>query len=102
MPCYRLVVLADTVPPKPGLFRGTAGESSAERTGGAAIEVEVCDVPVTELGSFIAAVPPPLAIGKIELADGSWVSGFVCEPVGLAGAEDITHFGGWRAYLASR
>ncbi len=70
--------------------------------GGAAIEVEVWDVPADAFGSFVAAVPAPLAIGKLELADGSWVSGFVCEPVGLDGAEDITRFGGWRAYLAQR
>ncbi len=60
------------------------------------------DVPAESFGSFVAAVPAPLAIGKLELADGSWVSGFVCEPVGLDGAEDITRFGGWRAYLAER
>ena len=90
---YRLVALANTVPPKPGLFRVADG---------AAIEVEVWDVPVAEFGSFVAGVPAPLAIGKLELADGSWVSGFVCESVGLDGADDITAFGGWRAYLASR
>ena len=37
-----------------------------------------------------------------ELADGSWETGFICEPYGLAGAEDITRFGGWRAWLAQR
>jgi allophanate hydrolase len=44
----------------------------------------------------------PLAIGNLRLADGSWVKGFVCEPAGLAGAEDITAFGGWRAWRAAR
>ena len=62
---YRLVALADTVPPKPGLFRVGADEG-----GGAAIEVEVWDIPTSEFGSFVAAVPAPLAIGKLELADG--------------------------------
>jgi allophanate hydrolase len=89
---YRLVALAASLPPKPGLARVTDG--------GAAIEVEVWDVPADAFGSFVAAVPAPLAIGKLELADGTWVSGFICEPVGLDGAEDITDFGGWRAYLA--
>ena len=86
------------MPPKPGLFRIGADESG----GGAAIEVEVWDIPTSELGSFVASVPAPLAIGKLELANGAWVSGFVCEPVGLDGADDITHFGGWRAYLAAQ
>ena len=90
---YRLVALEASVPPKPGLARVPEG--------GASIEVEVWDVPAESFGSFVAAVPAPLAIGKLELADGTWVSGFVCEPVGLDGAEDITRFGGWRAYLAS-
>ncbi len=91
---YRLVALEGTTPPKPGLARVTDS--------GAAIEVEVWDVPTDAFGSFVAAVPAPLAIGKLELANGSWVSGFVCEPLGLEGAEDITRFGGWRAYLAQR
>jgi allophanate hydrolase len=88
---YRLVALAESVPPKPGLERVSED--------GASIEVEVWDVPAETFGSFVAAVPGPLAIGKLELADGTWVSGFVCEPVGLDGAEDITRFGGWRAYI---
>jgi allophanate hydrolase len=36
------------------------------------------------------------------LEDGERVHGFTCEPVALEGATDITDFGGWRAYLASR
>ncbi len=91
---YRLVALAESVPPKPGLARVSEG--------GASIEVEVWDVPAETFGSLVAAIPAPLAIGKLELADGTWVSGFVCEPVGLDGAEDITRFGAWRAYLAQR
>jgi urea carboxylase/allophanate hydrolase len=46
-------------------------------------------------------IPHPLAIGSLELKDGSWVRGFVCEPSGVQGATDITHFGGWRAYTKS-
>jgi len=52
-------------------------------------------------GSFVAEVLPPLAIRTLAMADGSRVSGFVCEPWALDGAEDISHHGGWRAYLAS-
>jgi allophanate hydrolase len=71
-------------------------------TGGAAIEVEVWSVPAAEFGSFVAGIPAPLGIGKVQLSDGRYVSGFICDPCGLEGAEEITGFGGWRAWLASR
>ncbi len=92
-PNYRLYAMADSVPPKPALVH------SAE---GAAIALEVYELGLAEFGSFVAEVPPPLAIGTVTLADGSSVKGFVAEPRALAGAEDITHLGGWRAYIASR
>ena len=95
-PVYRLHALA-TEPPKPGLVRVAAGDG-----GGAAIEVEVYELDVAAFGSFVDGVPAPLAIGKVLLADGSEVSGFVCEPRALAGAVEITDHGGWRAYLAAR
>jgi allophanate hydrolase len=89
---YRLFALANTTPPKPGLVK---------MDNGAAIEVELWDVPVTAFGAFVAEIPAPLGIGTLELADGRLVKGFICEPRGLDGARDITEFGGWRAYLAS-
>ncbi len=92
--CYRLIALAGGPPFRPGMIR------DAER--GAAIEVEVWSVPEAEFGSFVAGIPAPLGIGKLELADGRWVSGFICEPVGEAGAQDITHLGGWRRYMAEK
>lgn len=92
-PRYRMVALP-TEPPKPGLAR-VAGA-------GAAIEVEVWALDPAGFGTFVAAVPAPLAIGKVELADGTWVPGFTCEPVALDGAPDISVHGGWRAWLASR
>jgi allophanate hydrolase len=67
---------------------------------GAAIEVEVYELSVEAFGSFVAEVPPPLAIGTVTLDDGSEVKGFVAEPRALDGAEDITALGGWRAYIA--
>ena len=91
---YRLYALAGTVPPKPGLVRVADG--------GASIEVELWAVTPADLGSFLLDVPPPLAIGSVELADGSWWKGFVCEPLALAGATDITHTGGWRRHLAEK
>lgn len=94
-PCYRLFALPGTTPPKPGLLRVAAGE-------GAAIEVEIWDVPLAHYGSFVALVPPPLSIGTLTLSDGSAVQGFLCEPLALDGATDISHLGGWRAYMAQR
>jgi allophanate hydrolase len=69
--------------------------------GGAAIELEVWELPATEFGGFVAGIPAPLGIGKVELADGSIVPGFLCEGFAVDGAKDITRLGGWRAYLRS-
>jgi allophanate hydrolase len=93
-PHYRLYALANTTPPKPGLVRepGFAGPG---------IEVEVWSLPAAHFGSFVAMIPAPLGIGSLELADGSTVKGFICEPAGLAEAADITAFGGWKKYRAS-
>ena len=69
---------------------------------GPGIEVEVWRLSPEDFGAFTAAVPAPMAIGNVTLADGAEVKGFVCEPAALAGAAEITEFGGWRAYLAAR
>ncbi|WP_422089095.1 allophanate hydrolase [Variovorax sp.] len=95
-PSYRLYALPGTVPPKPGLQRVVEGDE------GAAIALEVWAVPLAQVGSFLALIPPPLGLGSVELADGSWVKGFICEGHALAGAQDVTLHGGWRAYVASR
>lgn len=92
-PNYRLYAIAESVPPKPALVH------SAE---GAPIKVEVYELGVAEFGSFTVDVPAPLAIGNVTLADGTTVKGFVSEPRALDGAEDITHLGGWRAYIAGK
>lgn len=93
-PDYRLYALAGGPPLRPGMVRVAEG--------GSAIEVEVWEVPSSELGSFLTGIPAPLGLGKVQLADGRWETGFICEPYGLEGAEDISHLGGWRAWLASR
>jgi allophanate hydrolase len=67
---------------------------------GEAIEVEVWELPTTAFGGFVDGVPPPLAIGTIELADGERVKGFLCEAYGAVDATDITKLGGWRRYVA--
>ncbi|MER7379196.1 allophanate hydrolase [Streptomyces lanatus] len=89
---YRLHALA-TRPLKPGLVR------TAE--GGAGIEGEIWRLPAAGFGALTAAVPAPMAIGTVELADGGRISGFLVEPYAVENAPDITGFGGWRAYLAS-
>ena len=69
--------------------------------GGAGIELEIWSVPLQHYGSFVALIPAPLGIGRIELRDGRLVQGFLCEPHALEQAAEITQHGGWRAYLAS-
>jgi allophanate hydrolase len=93
-PAYRLYAMTNTTPLKPALVH-TGGE-------GAAIEVEVYELGVEAFGSFTVEVPAPLAIGTVTLEDGSSVKGFVAEPRAIDGADDISHLGGWRAYMASR
>ena len=90
-PTYRLYAMADSMPPKPALVHSADG---------AAIALEVYELDMAAFGSFVAEVPPPLAIGTVTLEDGSLVKGFVAEPRAIVGAEDITALGGWRAYLA--
>jgi allophanate hydrolase len=98
-PRYKLYALPGTVPPKPGLAR-LSDDAPLEEAH--AIALEVYAMPMSSIGSFLALIPSPLGLGSVELADGTWVKGFICEPCGIAGAEDISHFGGWRAYIAHR
>ncbi|MEY2687935.1 MAG: hypothetical protein RL375_2133, partial [Pseudomonadota bacterium] len=97
-PLYQLYALPGTVPPKPGMVRVGAADAAQ----GTAIAVEVWAMPLSQLGSFLALIPAPLGLGSIELADGSSVHGFVCEAHAVAGADPISHHGGWRAYLAAQ
>jgi allophanate hydrolase len=91
-PNYRLYALANTQPQKPGIARDTAG---------AAIEVELWDIPLARFGEFVE-IPAPLGIGSLELSDGRWVKGFICEPAALNDATDITEFKGWRHWIARK
>ncbi|HYL17756.1 MAG TPA: allophanate hydrolase [Burkholderiales bacterium] len=90
---YRLFALPNSTPPKPGLVRESEGH---------AIELEVWRLPAAAYGSFVALIRSPLGIGSIELEDGTWVQGFLGESWAVQGAEEISRFGGWRAWLASR
>jgi allophanate hydrolase len=91
---YRLYALAGSEPRRPGLLR-VAPDT------GAAIEVEIWALPPAGFGSFVAAVPSPLTIGTLNLADGGSVKGFLVEAEAVAGARDITDYGGWRAFVAA-
>ncbi len=92
-PGYRLYALQGTIPAKPGLVYEPGFD-------GPGIEVEVWAMPEDTVGSFLAAIPSPLGLGTVLLEDGSTVKGFLCEPAGVVGAEEITALGGWRAYRA--
>jgi allophanate hydrolase len=91
---YRLFALP-TSPAKPGLLRVASGA-------GTAIKAELWSLDPASFGAFVAKVPAPLSIGAIRLADGSSVKGFLVEAEAVAGAADISKFGGWRSYLASK
>ncbi|MGI9273338.1 MAG: allophanate hydrolase [Endozoicomonas sp.] len=88
---YRLFALAGGPPFRPGLVRDDSMDTS--------IAVEVWAVPLQNVGSFLARIPAPLGLGTLTLASGREVTGFICEPQGVEGAEEITHLGGWRAYI---
>jgi allophanate hydrolase len=93
-PDYKLYALA-TTPPKPGMLRVQQGA-------GTSIELELWALSAASFGQFVGAIPPPLSIGTVRLADGRGVKGFIVEPADIAGARDISAFGGWRAFLAEK
>lgn len=93
-PDYRLFALPNAAPPKPGLIRVPPGT-------GVKIALEVWEMPLANFGSFVALIPSPLGIGTLNLSDGGRVQGFICEALATDTAIDISHFGGWRAYVAS-
>ncbi len=91
---YRLFVLPGSMPPKPGLYRdpGCAGPG---------IEIEIWSLAAADFGRFVDRIPAPLGIGKVALEEGGQVSCFLCAEAALKDATEITHFGGWRAYIAA-
>ena len=70
--------------------------------GGCTIELELWEMPQRNFGSFVEEIPAPLGIGSVQLSDGCYVKGFICEQWALNGAKDISFHGGWRAYLTSQ
>lgn len=91
---YRLYALdGSSKVRKPGLKRVTSTQDGCE------IELEIWDLPSQNVGSFLETIPHPLGLGSVQLQDGRWVRGFICEPVGLVDAKDVSQFGGWRSYV---
>lgn len=93
-PRYRLGAL-DTVPPKPAVTRQPDGEA------GVALAGERWLLSPAALGRFLAALPAPMQLGAVELADGTWHTGFTCDGAAAAAAKDISEYGGWKAALAA-
>jgi allophanate hydrolase len=91
---YSFYALANSTPAKPGLVFDAKGQGG--------IEVEIWDMDTAAFGSFVALITAPLGIGTIALADGSTVKGFLCEAYAVEGAENITSYAGWRAWLGRR
>jgi allophanate hydrolase len=89
---YEFYALPGGPPKRPGLVR--------VKEGGGAVDVEVWAVPQQHFGSFVAGIPSPLGIGKVELEDGSWCPGFLCEGWAVEGAQRITQMGSWRKFIA--
>ena len=94
-PDYRLYALPNSKPAKPGLIHSPG-------FGGKGIELEVWAMPEDTVGTFLNGIPAPLSLGTLQLEDGTSVKGFLCEPSGVIGAEEITHLGGWRPYIQTQ
>ena len=91
-PDYRLYKLAGGPPMRPGLVR---------HPNGAPIDVEIWALPTTSVGAFLSGIPSPLGLGAVTMEDGTSATSFLCEQIATEDAEDITHFGGGRAFLQS-
>ncbi len=92
-PDYKLFYLSEFKPTRPGMVR--------VKSGGSRIALEVWELKLEKYGALVAAIPAPLGIGRIELVDGVWVQGFLCENYATEHAKDISSYGGWRSFLTS-
>jgi len=90
-PSYRLWSIDDR---HPAMIRVASG--------GVPVAVEVWAVPPEGLAKILLQEPPGLCIGKVKLADGEEALGVLGEPLLVEGQREISSYGGWRAYLASR
>ncbi|MBX3015520.1 MAG: hypothetical protein KF832_28625 [Caldilineaceae bacterium] len=72
------------------------------KEGGRTIALEIWVLPATAVATILQQEPPGLCIGKITLADGESLLGVLGEAYLCEGGEEITEWGGWRAYMASK
>jgi hypothetical protein len=93
-PDYKLYKLNGFSPARPGLIRVLSD--------GAAIALEIWQLPIENYGAFVMGVPAPLGFGTLTLVDGGKVNGFLCEHYATLDAVDISHLGGWRNYLSAQ
>lgn len=91
---YRLYALESSPPERPGLLRDEAQ--------GRCIDLEIWELPRQNWADFISKIKSPLCIGSVELEDGRWEYGFLCETFPVEKSVEITGFGGWRNYLSQR
>lgn len=94
-PHYRFFALPGGPPFRPGLLRVATGT-------GVSIATEVWSLSPAAFGAFVSRIPAPLGIGTLLLADGTSPKGFLVEAEAVRGADDISSYGGWRAYMAAR
>ena len=92
---YKFFALTNSQPPKPGLVRSVGAQ------GASAIEVEIYDMPTSKVGSFFQGISFPLGLGSVELENGTWVKGFVCDAGVVTDSLDITSHRGWRNFIQS-
>jgi allophanate hydrolase len=93
-PGYRLYRLPGGGLPRPGLVRTGDGPPSG-------IALEVWQLDHRAVGALLDLVPAPLGFGRVALAGGGEVPGFLVTGPAPQDAEDITRYGGWREYLAA-
>jgi allophanate hydrolase len=92
-PRYRMTVLP-TTPPKPAITRMPEG------TEGTALLGHRWLLSPAGLGRFLAALPAPMQLGKVEFSDGTWRTGFGCDASAATGP-DISRYGSWPAAIAA-
>lgn len=91
---YRLYALAIAPPERPGLIR--------DDMQGQSITLELWELPKAHWGDFIGLIKSPLCLGSVELENGQWEYGFLCENYPITESLEITGFGGWRNYLQAK
>jgi allophanate hydrolase len=90
---YRMYAFETGGIAKPGLIK------DAEK--GGPIYLELYRLSAEGFGKFVNKIPAPLGIGKVTLADGRAVSGFIAEPVVAEIGKEITALGDWRKFAAA-